>query len=84
MFQVPSSNDGLRFHSNLFTDNQWQEAGLKSSRQKKKLLADPRGNAVSNLFNAIFIVRQVVLLFSGINVQWPKVLSCQVFEKSEL
>ena len=92
MFQVPSSNDGLRFHSNLFTDNQWQEAvfekciksGVKKLAAKKKLLADPRGNAVSNLFNAIFIVRQVVLLFSGINVQWPKVLSCQVFEKSEL
>ena len=26
MFQVPSSNEGLIFHSNLFMDNQWQEA----------------------------------------------------------
>ena len=92
MFQVPSSNDGLRFHSNLFTDNQWQEAvfekclksGVKKLAAKKMLLADPRGNAVSNFFNSIFIVRQVVSLFSGINVQWPKVLSRQVFEKSEL
>ena len=46
-----------------------QKAGLKNSRQKKNLLADPRGNAVSNFFNSIFIVKQVVLLFSGINVQ---------------
>ena len=28
-------------------------------------------------FYSIFIVKQVVLLFSGINVQWPKVLSSQ-------
>ena len=43
---------------------------------------DHRGNAVSNFFNSIFIVKQVVLLFSGINVQWPKVLFSQVFKKT--
>ena len=69
MFQVPSSNEGLLFHSDLFTDNQWQEAvfeectksGVKklAAKKNKKLLADPRGNAVSNFFNLIFIVRQV-------------------------
>ena len=79
MFQVPSSNEGLIFHSNLFTDNQWQEAvfekciksGVKKLAAKKKLLVDHPGNTVSNFFNTIFIVKQVVLLFSGINVQWP-------------
>ena len=82
MFQVPSSNEGLIFHSNLFTDNQWQEAefekcvksGAKKLTAEKDLLADHRGNAVSNFFKSIFIVKRVVLLFWGINVQWPKVL----------
>jgi len=30
MFQVPSSNEGLIFHSNLFTDNQWQEGSFEN------------------------------------------------------
>ena len=50
----------------------YKKRGYKARSKKKKLLADPRGNAVSNFFNSIFLVRQVVLLFSGINVQWPK------------
>ena len=96
MFQVPSSNDGLRFHSNLFTDNQWQEAVFekrikswdkklckKLTTEKWNLIADHRGNAVSNFFESIFIVkRQVLLLFSGINVPLPKVIFSQVFEKA--
>ena len=52
MIQVPSSNKGLIFHSNLFTDNQWQEAvfekciksGVKKLVAKEELLADHRGN----------------------------------------
>ena len=30
MFQVPCSNEGLIFYSNLFTDNQWQEAVVEN------------------------------------------------------
>ena len=83
--KVPSSNKRLIFLSILFTDNQWQEALFekckkagKSSQQRKEIvLADHRGNAVSNFFKSIFIVKQVVLLFSGKNVQWPKVLFSQ-------
>ena len=91
MFKVPSTNEGFVFHSNLFTDNQWQEAVFekyiksgdkKLIAEKGNLLADNRGKAVSNFFKSIFIVKQVVLLFSGINVQWPKVLFSQVFEKA--
>ena len=47
MFQIPSSNEGLIFHSNLFMDNQWQEAvfenivlkvgRVKSSQQRKEM-----------------------------------------------
>ena len=75
MFKVPSSHEGFVFHSNLFTDNQWQEAvfekGIKSgdkklTAEKGNLLADHRGNAVSNFFKLIFIVKQIILLFSGI------------------
>ena len=78
MFQVPSSNEGLIFHSNLFTDNQGQgvvfEKCIKSgdkklTAEKGNLLADHRGNVVSDFFKSIFIVKQMVLLFSGINVQ---------------
>ena len=36
---------------------------------KGNLLADYYGNAVSNFFKLIFMVKQIVLLFSGINVQ---------------
>ena len=47
------------------------------------MLADHRGNAVSNFLKSIFIVkRQVLLLFSGINVPLPKVIFSQVFEKA--
>ena len=57
--------------------------GEKLTAEKGNLLAGHRGgNAVSNFFKSIFIVKQVVLLFSGINVQWPKVLFSQVFEKA--
>ena len=35
--------------------------------EKGNLFADHRGNAVSNFFKSIFIVKQAVLLFSGIN-----------------
>ena len=90
MFQVPSSNEGLIFYSNLFRDNKWQETVFenfmksgdkKLTAEKRNLLADKGGNAVSNFFISIFIVKQVVLLFSGINVR-PKALFSQVFEKS--
>ena len=41
MFQVPSSNEGLIFHSNLFMDNQWQEAvfeaEVKNPQQRKEI-----------------------------------------------
>ena len=76
MFQVPSSNKLLIFHSSLFTDYQWQEpvfekcvksGDKKLTAEKGNLLADHRGNAVTNFFKSIFIVKQVVLLFSGIN-----------------
>ena len=63
MFQVPSSNEGLIFHSNLFTDNQGQEVVFekciksgdkKLTAEKGNLLADHRGNAVSKLFQINF------------------------------
>ena len=56
----------------------------KLAAEKGNLLADHHGNAVSNLFISIFRLKQVVLLFSGISVQWTKVLSSQVLKKSEL
>ena len=37
--------------------------------EKGNLLADYYGNAVSNFFKLIFMVKPIVLLFSGINVQ---------------
>ena len=49
------------------------------------MLADHRGNAVFNFFKSIFVVKQVVMLFSGINghkCTMTKVLFRQVFEKS--
>ena len=56
---------------------------MKSSAEKGNLLAEQRGNAVSNFLKSIFIVkRQVLLLFSGINVPLPKVIFSQVFEKA--
>ena len=91
MFQVPSLNKRLIFRAILFTGNHWQEAVFekriksgdkKLTAEKWNLLADYRGNAVSNFFKLIFIVKQIVLLFSGINVQWPKVLFTQVFEQA--
>ena len=71
--KVPSSNKRLIFPSILFTDNQWQEAvfekckkgGGKLTAEKGNLLAGHHGNAVSNFFKSIFIVKQVVLLFFG-------------------
>ena len=69
MFQVPSSNKLLIFLSNLFSDNQWQEAVFekciksgdkKLPTEKGNLFADHRENAVSNFFKSIFIVKQVV------------------------
>ena len=88
---VPSSNEGFIFHWHLFTDNQWQEAVFENciksgdkmlTAEKGNLLADYYGNAVSNFFKLIFMVKQIVLLFSGINVQWPTVVFSQVFEKA--
>ena len=37
--------------------------------EKGNLLAHYRGNVVSDFSKLIFIVKQIVLLFSGINVQ---------------
>ena len=63
MFQVPCSNKDLIFPAILFTDNQWQEAVFakriksgdkKLTAEKWNLLADYRGNVVSNLFKSIF------------------------------
>ena len=62
----------------------YKSAVKKLAAEKGNLLADQRRNAVSNFFNSTFRVKQVVLLFSGINVQLPKVLSSQVFKKSKL
>ena len=46
------------------------KSGVKKlAAEKGNLFADHRGNAVSKFFNSIFRVKQVVLLFSGINVQ---------------
>ena len=91
MFQVPSSNKRLIsiqiiYGQPVTRSRIWE--GIKSgdkklTAEKVNLLADHCGNAVSNFFKSIFIVKQVVLLFSGINVQWPKVLfSPKVFEKA--
>ena len=90
--KVPSSNKRLIFPSILFTDNQWQEvvfekykkAGKSSQQRKEICLRTTVETPFLNFFKSIFTVKQVVLLFSGINVQWPKVLSSQVFKKSEL
>ena len=90
--KVPNSNRRLIFPSVLFTDNQWQEAvfekckksGEKLTAEKGNLFVDHRGNAVSNFCKSIFIVEQVALLFSGVNVQWPKVLFSQQVWKSKL
>ena len=51
----------------------YKKRGKKLTAEKGNLLADHRGNVVSDFFKSIFIVKQMVLLFSGINVQWPKV-----------
>ena len=88
--EVPSSNKRLVFPSILFTDNQWQEvvfekykkAGKSSQQRKEICLRTTVETPFLNFFKSIFIVKQVVLLFSGINVQWPKVLFSQVFEKA--
>ena len=87
--KVPSSNKRLIFPSILFTDNQWQEvvfekykkAGKSSQQRKEICLRTTVETPFLNFFKSIFIVKQVVLLESGINVQWPKVLFSQVFEK---
>ena len=50
--------------------------------EKGNLLADYYGNAVSNFFKLIFMVKQIVLLFSGINVQRPTVVFSGVFGKA--
>ena len=56
---------------------------MKSSAEEGNLLADHRGNAFSNFLKSIFTVkRQVLLLFSGINVLLPKVIFSHVFEKA--
>ena len=47
----------------------FEEGDKKLTVEKGNLLADHRGNVVSNFFNLIFIVKQMVLLFPGINVQ---------------
>ena len=39
----------------------------KFTAEKGNLLADHRGNTVSDFFKSIFVVKQVVLLFSGVN-----------------
>ena len=60
-----------------------KSADKKLSRKKGNLLADHRGNPVSNFLKSIFIVQQqVLLLFSGISVPLPKVIFSQVFEKA--
>ena len=61
-------------YGQLMTGSRINEKCLKSgvkriAAEKGNLLADHCGNSVSNFFNSIFIVKQVVLLFSGINVQ---------------
>ena len=74
MFQVPSLNKRLIFRAILFTGNYWQEAVFekrikswdkklckKLTTEKWNLIADHRGNAVSNFFESIFMLKQVVL-----------------------
>ena len=90
MFQVPSSNKRLIsiqiiYGQPVTRSRIWESiksGDKKLTAEKVNLLADHRGNAVSNFFNSIFIEKQVVLLFSDINVQWPKVRFSQVFEKT--
>ena len=85
--KVPSTNKRLIFPSILFTDNQWQEvvfekykkAGKSSQQRKEICLRTTVETPFLNFFKSILLV---VLLFSGINVQWPKVLFSQVFEKA--
>ena len=88
--KVPSTNKRLIFPSTVFTDNQWQEivfekykeAGKSSQQRKEICLRTTVETPFLNFFKSIFIVKQVVLSFSGINVQEPKVLFSQVFEKA--
>ena len=88
--KVPISNKRLIFPSILFTDNQWQEvvfekskkAGKNSQQRIEICLRTTMETPFLNFFKSIFIVKQVVLSFSGINVQWPKVIFSQVFEKA--
>ena len=74
MFQVPSLNKRLIFHAILFTGNHWQEVVFekrikswdkklckKLTTEKWNLIADHHGNAVSNFFESIFMLKQVVL-----------------------
>ena len=84
--KVPCSNKRLIFPSILFTDNQWQkvvfEKHKKAGKGEKEIcLRTTVETSFLNFFKPIAIVKQVVLLFSGINVKWPKVLFGQVFEK---
>ena len=63
MFQVPCSNEGLIFHSNLFTDNQRQEAVfencIKSEERRKEICLRTimETMAVSNFLRLIFRVK---------------------------
>ena len=90
-------NKRLIFPSILFKDNQWEKAVFEKcknflhfpaerakahSRERKFACGPP--NTVSNFFKSSLIVKQVVLLFSGINVQWPKVHFQSGLWKSEL
>ena len=74
MFQVPSLNKRLIFRAILFTGNHWQEAVFekrikswdkklckKLTTEKWNLIADHHGNVVSNFFESIFMLKQVVL-----------------------
>ena len=75
--KVPSTNKRLIFPLILFTDNQRQEIvftkykeAWKSSQQRKEIcLRTTVETPFLNFFKSIFIVKQVVLSFSGINVQ---------------
>ena len=90
-------NKRLIFPSILFKDNQWEKAVFEKcknflhfpaerakahSRERKFAWGPP--NTVSNFFKSSLIVKQVVLLFSGINVQWSKVHFQSGLWKSEL
>ena len=54
----------------------------KLTAEKENLLVNHRGNAVSNFPKLFFIVKQVVLLCSGINLPLTKVIFSQVFAKA--